>query len=308
MYSTPYVLLTRGDNHIEKVRNRNYCYRSSLLDTGATCATLYEETTKGRTSEESRQQTADSRKQKAVYIQAYVQEYIQTDFKPTDHFTRQPELYAFVFPKMTVFIHSINFPIHQSISHHDIHSSCTKLTSLNLPTRQPLNTSPPSSPSPSPSPSPFQPQPQPHLHSHLPQISIPISSLTSSISSLHLHLPHLPRPSSPSPKKKQTNQNKVTFPPYFIYTPLYPIHHHQFLYPIRPSTILHPRTSPPHHRHHPATSSSPRLNVMVVMIIHRYQTELFTFYLLSVKAKGEKRKIRKLEFKGSTLEGMWYDG
>lgn len=33
----------------------------------------------------------------------------------------------------------------------------------------------------------------------------------------------------------------------------------------------------------------------------------FTFYLLSVKAKGEKRKARKfvnLEFKGSTLEGM----
>lgn len=62
MYSTPYVLLTRGDNHIEKVSNRNYCYRSSLLDTGATCATLYEESTKGRTSEESRQQTAESRK------------------------------------------------------------------------------------------------------------------------------------------------------------------------------------------------------------------------------------------------------
>lgn len=95
-------------------------------------------------------------------------------------------------------------PLHQ-LPNPPIHpittfSSCTKLTSLNLPTRQPLNTSPPSSPSPSPSP--FQPQPQPHLHSHLPQISIPISSLTSSISSLHLHLPHLPRPSSPSPKKQ----------------------------------------------------------------------------------------------------------
>lgn len=63
MYSTPCVLLTRGDNHIEKVRNRTYYYRSSLLDIVATYATLYEETTNF-----SRQKKADSRKQKAPGI------------------------------------------------------------------------------------------------------------------------------------------------------------------------------------------------------------------------------------------------
>lgn len=237
------------------MRNRNYCYRSSLLDTGATCATLYEETTKGRTSEESRQQTADSRKQKAVYIQAYVQEYIQTDFKPTDHFTRQPELYAFVFPKMTVFIHSINFPIPQSIpSRHSQLLYETYLTQpANPPTLEHISSIisisiPISLPTPTPTPSPF-PSPS-NLHPHfLPHL-------------LHL-LPPSPSPSPPSPlisipqkKTKLTKQSNLPATSFTLHSTL-PNPSSSFLYPIRPSTIYtqerhHPTivTTPLHHRHH----------------------------------------------------------
>lgn len=195
--------------------------------------------------------------------------------------SRQQKAESCIHPGIRPGIHPDRLQTHR----HDIHSSCTKLTSLNLPTRQPLNTSPPSSPSPSPSPSPFQPQPHPHLHSHLPQISIPISSLTSSISSLHLHLPHLPRPSSPSPPKKNKLTKQSNLPATFYLHSTLPNPSSSFLYPIRPSTILHPRTSPPHHRHHPATSSSPsspRLNVIIVMIIigtrQNFYLLPFTFY------------------------------
>lgn len=178
---------------------------------------------------------------------------------------------------MTVFIHSINFPIHQSIpSRHSQLLYETYLTQpANPPTLEHISSIisisiPISLPTPTPTPSPF-PSPSnlhPHLLPHL----------------LHL-LPPSPSPSPPSPlisippkKNKLTKQSNL--PATFYLHSTLPNPSSSFLYPIRPLYHLHPRTSPPHHRRHPATSSSPRLNVIIVMIIigTRQNFLPFTFY------------------------------
>lgn len=171
---------------------------------------------------------------------------------------------------MTVLIHSINFPIHQSIpTRHSQLLYETHLTQLaNLPILEHISSiisisSLISISLTSPS----------HLHPHLPQISIssipvpiPISSSISLLTSTST-LISIPQ------KNKLTKQSNLPA--------------------TLPST---PKTSPPHHRHHPSTSSSPsspRLNVIIVMIIIGTRQN---FYLLPFIRKSEKRKAKSEKF------------